>query len=187
MVILAHLSCRALGAAVHKVLSLDSTWPLPGAAVHKVLSLDSTWPLPGAAVHKVLSLDSTWPLPGAAVHKVLSLDSTWLAPGAAVHKVLSLDSTWPLPGAAVHKVLSLDSTWPLPGAANVKKPPRGRRYGLRDGSTFKFSYIAMLNCAYSRASSSFFFSSKPGLPSSANMLTLYASTPGWSNGLTPSR
>ena len=36
-------------------------------------------------------------------------------------------------------------------------------------------------------SNSAFFSSKPGLPSNANMFTLYASTPGWSNGFTPSR
>ncbi|EMI13112.1 hypothetical protein C883_3253 [Bacillus stratosphericus LAMA 585] len=38
-----------------------------------------------------------------------------------------------------------------------------------------------------RLSSSAFFSSKPGFPNKANMFTLYASTPGWSNGLTPSK
>ena len=38
-----------------------------------------------------------------------------------------------------------------------------------------------------RLSSSLRRSSKPGLPSSANMFFLYASTPGWLNGLTPSR
>lgn len=38
---------------------------------------------------------------------------------------------------------------------------------------------------YKRASKSFFLSSKPGLPSNANIFCLYASTPGWLNGFTP--
>lgn len=42
-------------------------------------------------------------------------------------------------------------------------------------------------CYFKRFSSSAFFSSYPGLPRRENMLTLYASTPGWSNGFTPNK
>ncbi len=38
---------------------------------------------------------------------------------------------------------------------------------------------------YKRFSNSSFLSSKPGLPNNANIFCLYASTPGWLNGLTP--
>ena len=38
-----------------------------------------------------------------------------------------------------------------------------------------------------RFSNSSFLSSNPGLPRSANIFFLYASTPGWSNGLMPIR
>jgi hypothetical protein len=65
----------------------------------------------------------------------------------------------------------------------------GRHPWTRNGPRKKSSPPRAAFClqTYKRASSAFFSSSKPGLPSSANMFFLYASTPGWSNGLTPRR
>ena len=62
---------------------------------------------------------------------------------------------------------------------SIKKHPR--HFCLR----CFFILVTLFSIDYRRAFNSLANSSNPGFPSKANIFFLYASTPGWSNGLTP--